>query len=185
MKMMKNIASFLFLVFVAKTSLFAQGTFIDNRDGKIYRTVVIGQQEWMAENLNFFTEAGSWCYDNSNANCEALGRLYDFETAQNVCMHGWHLPSREEFDALLAEAKKNGSTYDYLCQEQSFNSRLNGWRGINENFYGKGIQERFWSSTGWTGMNAWHLSIDGGNVDAKTEHDSKYLGFSVRCMRNR
>jgi uncharacterized protein (TIGR02145 family) len=182
---MKNIALVWFLFSITNVSLIAQGTFIDSRDGKIYRTIIIGQQEWMAENLNFMTEAGSWCYDDSNANCETGGRFYNFEAAQNVCMEGWHLPSREEFDALLTEAKKNGSTYDYLLQKQSFSALMNGWRGINEHYYGRGSQERFWSSTGWTGMNAWYLSIESSGTLVTTEHDSKYLGFSVRCVRNR
>jgi len=39
------------------------GTFIDERDGKEYKWVGIGQQIWMAENLDFVTETGSGCYE--------------------------------------------------------------------------------------------------------------------------
>jgi uncharacterized protein (TIGR02145 family) len=61
----------------------------------------------MAENLNFPVIDGSSCYDNQVTNCAIYGRLYDYETAQNACPVGWHLPSQAEFASLVRLADPN------------------------------------------------------------------------------
>lgn len=74
--------------------------FTDSRDGKVYRQITIGTQVWMADNLNF-NAPGSLCYNEELANCETYGRLYRWETAQNVCPNGWHLPTDSEWTQLI------------------------------------------------------------------------------------
>ena len=97
------------------------GSLTDDRDGQTYKTVTIGAQTWMAQNLNYETE-NSWCYKDDPANCAKYGRLYTWAAAvgrsedecgyghecglpsgdvRGICPSGWHLPSYSEWGTLF------------------------------------------------------------------------------------
>ena len=82
------------------------GEYLDIRDTLVYRTVQIGEQVWMAQNLNHYT-ANSYCYADEDINCLLYGRLYDWQSARSVCPEGWHLPDTLDFGILRDYAIKN------------------------------------------------------------------------------
>jgi len=76
------------------------GEMTDSRDNQIYQTVTLGDQTWLAQDLNYETD-NSRCYDDDPENCETYGRLYDWEASKAVCPDGWHLGSDEEWSILI------------------------------------------------------------------------------------
>jgi len=175
------------IVMLVGTAAAQKGTLTDSRDGKKYKTVKIGRQTWMAENLNYQTESGSWCYDNDDSKCKQYGRLYDWTTALNeACPSGWKLPEKTDWDALLTFLKANDFVADKL-RKYGFSDQLGGSLddGRFERIdYGQG----FWwmATTHDRNENRAYCLL----VGACCEWDYEYLsgaksgtGYSVRCIQ--
>jgi len=86
-----------------------EGTLTDSRDGQTYKTVVIGTQTWMAENLNYVATS-SVCPLENSAYCKKYGRLYLPGGASTYCPSGWHVPSLSEWTVLYNYVDANNGT---------------------------------------------------------------------------
>ncbi len=188
------------------------GEFTDARDGKKYKTVKIGSQVWMAENLAYKTVTGCWAYDDDENNVAKYGYLYDWETACKVCPEGWHLPSDEEWKQMQmalgmsrSEADKSFSDEDPFrggpvgkklkstsgweedsngTNESGFAGRPGGWRNLNGNFNAIGIDGSWWSSTQFVSSYAWYRRLSSNHAGVAKYYDDKRLALSVRCVRD-
>ena len=168
-------------------------TFTDSRDGKIYRTVKIGSQTWMAENLNYDV-GGSTCYENDPANCEKYGRLYYKSTAMSACPAGFHLPSEAEWNYLemvVGGSKTAGLKLKSTSSWGSYNgvsgngtdeygfSVLSGGIGVRGDvFLYRGMMSVWWSTTG-TRVIWYHTGgVSRNTLSGKTNQNS------VRCVQD-
>jgi len=140
------------------------GDLIDERDGQLYKTITIGTQTWMAQNLNFLYEKGtshSFCFGDDPANCEKYGRLYTWSAAldsaglysedglgcgggatcgyfpvlRGVCPEGWHVPSDEEFETLRSFVSSAGDLQALGFAEWSGATNTSGFSAIPSGFY--------------------------------------------------
>jgi uncharacterized protein (TIGR02145 family) len=94
------------------------GTFKDERDGQVYKTVTIGKQTWMAQNLNYATANGSFTYNDDQANRKIYGLYYSVSDIPEACPKGWHLPTDEEWQQLEIAVGMDQAT-----------AASKGWRG--------------------------------------------------------
>ncbi|MCD4760438.1 hypothetical protein K8R42_00900 [bacterium] len=131
------------------TSFFICGkSHVYDTEGQAYRTVQIGTQCWMAENLNSGTMLASgadtpsdnsivekWCYANSSSNCDSYGGLYDWdelmayvttEGVQGICPDGWHVPTGYNEGSELDILEDN-----YPAATNAIHLRLNGSSGFD------------------------------------------------------
>jgi len=127
--------------------------FVTDEDGQEYKTVKIGTQTWMAENLNYDVE-GSICYDDYYYNCYTYGRLYNWITAmalpskcnsqscadliaagvKDICPIGWHIPSDEDWNKLISAV--GGSSAGIHLKTISEWKREGAYNGNGKDTYG-------------------------------------------------
>ena len=121
-------------------------TITDSRNGKVYNTVLIGNQCWLRENLDIGTRINGsqaqtsnstiekYCYDDDPANCNTYGGLYQWneamqystnEGAQGICPDGWHVPTKAEFTTLKNFAVADGNVLKAIGQGTGFGAGTN------------------------------------------------------------
>jgi len=180
--------------------------------GQTYKTLMVGDKRWMAENLNY--DIGySFCYDDDKSYCEKYGRLYSWDDAITACPKGWHLASRDEWDQLAEYVGGDTVPCSPSCHAWSnvdLKSEI-GWKeyeGIeNKNEIGfsalpggqcycpfcqtayqcSGIDEigGWWTATAYDDNNAYNKVMNfNGNLMLEYRSD-KGLSSSVRCIQDK
>jgi len=163
------------------------GSFEDPRDSIVYKTVTIGQQVWMAENLACKIDSGSWAYDNSQSNIAKYGYLYNWETAKQACPSGWRLPSETDFLTLLDSVGGSHTVaYQALIPNGSsgFSAQFGGYRNDIGNFLYIGEFAYFWTSSTNGESYALYLGILCSIKDVYISGDNESYGYSVRCLQD-
>jgi uncharacterized protein (TIGR02145 family) len=181
--------------FGADSSIAAQNTMTDPRDRKTYRTVKIGDQVWMAENLNYETEK-SYCYNDSVEYCAMYGRFYEWNAAMRACPEGWHLPLLEEFKTLVDALGDSAMAGSKLKSTSGWLNDLNGTddygftvlpiggRSASGKYINKEWLADFWSSTESAVEFAYVMHLGAYFNTAPLDMDEgKYNAFSVRCLQ--
>ena len=183
--------------------------FKDNRDNHIYKAVKIGNQFWMAENLNFETD-DSWCYRDSSAYCENRGRLYTWQSAKKSCLEGWRLPSNDDWATLQEYVgcpyrKRSCAGYRLKkstgwqravdtpvgSDEFGFSGVPGGMRFSDGRFADLNEHSYLWSATEADSVRSyvWDLWYNSSGFYASYEQEmgkdgNKNNAFSVRCVKN-
>jgi len=180
------------------------GTLTDERDGQSYRTVVIGTQTWMAQNLNFRNMTGGVdtvgrCHNNSADTCAKYGRLYSWydvmqgATSSNLspsgveglCPTGWHVPSDLEWAILTSAAgtiSLAGRNLSGLgADKYGYRALMGG--GYTDVTIKTGISGQWWSATESSSTGAWIRDIPS-NPYMYRDAFPKGSSFSARCLKD-
>jgi len=180
--------------------------------GRNYRTTTIGNQTWMAENLNLRSLNGTdtlgSCYDDLPANCDTYGRYYTWAEAMNgalardtapsgvrgLCPEGWHLPSKAEWDTLFTH-----TIAGYPTVAASWNLPLRataslwngtdafGFRGLPAggkypNSADSGTETHFWTTNSDATGKAWTANFK--DDVSPFENLDRGFAYPVRCLKD-
>ena len=165
-------------------------TFIDI-DGNTYKVIKIGDQLWMAENLRVTkdrngTPIQSYCFEDEQSNCKKLGHLYTWDVALKISPDGWHLPSNEEWNALIDYLGGESEAGQRLLEGGSsgFDAILAGAADFRGNYLYLGAQAIFWSSTEANQERAYHQGFrKDGHCDLFAA--MKGARISIRLIKDR
>lgn len=174
------------------------GELTDPRDGQTYRTVKIGDQVWMAENLNYEAE-NSFCYGDV-ASCGAYGRLYTWSAAKNACPSGWHLPRWAEWDTMTIVVGSSagmklrsitgwertegfhGGVYDDV-NTSGFSALPAGGKYDKGKYGSAGKAAFFWSSDEFSEDDTYRMNLFYDDTGVSWQRISKDDAYSVRCLQ--
>ncbi|MEI6681219.1 MAG: FISUMP domain-containing protein [Bacteroidota bacterium] len=182
--------------------------FTDLRDGKTYPTFHIGNQCWMSSNLDFGTQIPDIIPQSDNCipekykaplpatphptfyQWDELMLYSNTETSQGLCPPGWHIPSADEWDALLSSnngAGRAGWPLKDLLLVNGFYSYQPGFLYLNHTWtftMGLYAGSMYWTSTASGQERAIARGLNEFNPSVSMYVSSRGNAFSVRCLKD-
>ena len=182
--------------------------------GKIYNTVLIGDQCWLKENLDVGTMINGlnnqtnngivekYCYNNALDSCVKYGGFYQWneamqyvttQGAKGICPTGWHIPTLSEFQTLAAAVNNDGNSLKAIEQgteggagtnTNGFSALLAGYRRTIPDFISFGLYVFFWSTNEYNAANAYRLRLSYIDSNINMVYFDKGAGFSIRCIKD-
>jgi uncharacterized protein (TIGR02145 family) len=182
-------------------------------DGTIYRTLEIGAQEWMAENLKVkrykngdninTTKTPSkdlikendpkyqWAYNGTESNSIKYGRLYTWYTtadSRGLCPEGWHVPSDREW-TILTDFLGGESSAQKSLKDKGFTIQYGGYR-MSREFFDLDLYGIWWSSSlventvpGAIDQVRCRTMVNGAKLVYR-DYRYKKSGVSIRCLKD-
>lgn len=171
------------------------GYITDPRDGQSYRVAAIGNQIWMAENLNYAT-ANSLCYKNSPDSCAKYGRFYRYYTTRSYndttdfrygqdrtdpCPSGWHVSTVNDWKTLFESVGIIGATEYNLREQIATLKATSSWKKSYESqpqqeiatdLYGFSILE-----TGW-GTETYNNPLNPNTISFNSSNAAFWMGIA-------
>jgi len=195
-------------ILVQPNPVFTCGSILtDIRDSKVYPTVQIGSQCWMAANLNYGTVLNSsqvqndnclsekYCYSDVTGNCTKYGGLYQWDevmkyddtpAGQGLCPPGWHVPTEAEWTTLFNFYLGNGLAGKPLQDTimAGFRAQTSGVFYLNSSWSFNGFATLFWTSTPWNAVKAISHGMNVYDFSVSLYPSSRANAFPVRCLRD-
>jgi uncharacterized protein (TIGR02145 family) len=183
------------------------GNYRDIRDNKLYPTIQIGGQCWMAANLNYGRNVVSgshqrdncivekYCYNDNAANCVTRGGLYQWDEimgytsaagGQGLCPPSWHIPTQAEWNVLFANYINNGFAASPLKYTgySGFNAYLYGASHMNRVMNWDGFATMFWTSDSHGQYKAWAHGMNSFDPSVSLYPSFRNNAFQVRCVKD-
>jgi uncharacterized protein (TIGR02145 family) len=187
---------------------------VSDIDGNIYKTVTIGTQTWMAENLktahlNDSTRAYPNWYEYNNIYKEIYGGYYTFKNiveTGKLCPSGWHIPTKDEFQVMIdylggeaiagGKLKESGTTHwsspnTGATNESGFTALPGGmlsWGGpfdpMNIKWAGLNYGGSFWATTTYQGLWVFVISYNSSMITNLGTYYDEEK-MSVRCIKDK
>jgi len=195
------------IIVLAASAFFCGNNLTDIRDNKVYSTLQIGTQCWMAANLNYGNKVPStehqrdnctpekYCYNELTANCEQRGANYQWDELmqyqetrglQGLCPPAWHIPTEAEWNTLFANWTNNafaGAPLKYSGYS-GFDALHAGVRHMNVRWDYHDLATFLWSSTPYGTYKAWSHAMNDYDPGVALYPALRTNAFSVRCLKD-
>ena len=198
-------AGYLMLDVEAVPSFICGNNLSDIRDGKVYPTIQIGSQCWMAADLNYgneippsqhqrdncipekyFNPASSIQHPASVYQWDELMLYSETPGQQGFCPPGWHIPSEAEWQTLFSIWTNNGFAGAPLKYSgySGFNALMSGVRHLSVQWDYQNVATFFWSSTPYGAYKAWAHGMNDYEPGVAAYPSSRANAFSTRCLKD-